>query len=241
MIESEFVKLTKAAELLKSDADTLLIASTEGRVQLYWLLNQRVYGEKGYYEETTDKESGAPDHYWSIMDRRFRHFMYVPLDRVDAADLLKRDATTARSEILSLKEDGCWWVLQSNWTDEGSRVTEEDFSVTRNAVFMRRDDMDSILQNGAIPADGSFPDTPPPPGRQHESDGLKFMIQASRRFWSGTDKNNRKEHPTNQIVIDWLLEKRGFDEKPVFTLALAKKAASIIRPHWARVGRKPDE
>ncbi len=66
------------------------------------------------------------------------------------------------------------------------------------------------------------------------SDKLAKMNQASTKFWSNADRDDRGTHPDNATVAAWLV-KQGF------SATLADKAATIIRPEWAPTGRKPEE
>jgi len=68
----------------------------------------------------------------------------------------------------------------------------------------------------------------------NKSTKLLALDQASLKFWSNADRDDRATHPDNKDVIRWLIE-RGFSE------TLADKAATIIRPEWAGTGRKPDK
>jgi hypothetical protein len=73
-----------------------------------------------------------------------------------------------------------------------------------------------------------------PTARTNVSDKLAKMNQASTRFWSNADRDDRGTHPDNATVAAWLVE-QGFSP------TLADKAATIIRPEWAPTGRKPEE
>lgn len=68
----------------------------------------------------------------------------------------------------------------------------------------------------------------------NRSDQLAIMNQASFRFWSKAERTDRGTHPDNATVAEWLIERR-------FSKSTANIAASIIRPEWAPVGRKPEE
>lgn len=70
--------------------------------------------------------------------------------------------------------------------------------------------------------------------RQHVSDRLAKLNQAAEKFWANADRDDRGTHPDNAAVTAWLIE-QGFSQ------TLADKAATIIRPEWAPLGRKPDE
>lgn len=77
-------------------------------------------------------------------------------------------------------------------------------------------------------------DAPLPTSRPHVSDKLAKMSQASTKFWSNADRNDRGTHPDNARVAAWLVQQG-------FSATLADKAATIIRPEWAPTGRKPEE
>lgn len=72
------------------------------------------------------------------------------------------------------------------------------------------------------------------PSRANVSDKLAKMNQASMKFWSNADRDDRGTHPDNATVAAWLVQ-HGFSP------TLADKAATIIRPEWAPTGRKPEE
>ena len=77
-------------------------------------------------------------------------------------------------------------------------------------------------------------DEPLPASHAHVFDKLTKMNQASTKFWSNADRDDRGTHPDNATVAAWLV-KQGFSP------TLADKAATIIRPEWAPTGRKPEE
>lgn len=65
------------------------------------------------------------------------------------------------------------------------------------------------------------------------SKNLSLLITASERFWQNADPEEQDTHPINKDIEDWLKDK-GLSER------LAGAGASIIRPEWARNGRKPN-
>ena len=69
---------------------------------------------------------------------------------------------------------------------------------------------------------------------QNKSDALAALNQASLIFWSKVDPNDPATHPENSQVSEWLM-KKGFSS------SLASKGATIIRPEWAAIGRKPNK
>jgi hypothetical protein len=70
--------------------------------------------------------------------------------------------------------------------------------------------------------------------KPHTSDNLATLNQASSRFWSNADPVDNTTHPINSEVVAWLIQ-RGYSQ------TLAEKAAAILRPKWATVGRKADK
>ena len=67
----------------------------------------------------------------------------------------------------------------------------------------------------------------------HVSANLALMNRAAVEFWSTADRDDRTTHPENSEVSTWLL-KQGLSSP-----SAADDAASLIRPKWAAVGRKP--
>ncbi len=78
-------------------------------------------------------------------------------------------------------------------------------------------------------------DVPTPTNRAHVSNKLAKLNQAAFRFWANADRDDRGTHPSNDDVAAWLADQAGFSS------TLADKAATIIRPEWVPVGRKPEE
>lgn len=70
--------------------------------------------------------------------------------------------------------------------------------------------------------------------RAYVSNELETLQKASHRFWANADPDDRGTQPENKDVIAWLIDKG-------YSASRAAKAAAIIRPDWAPVGRKPDE
>ena len=66
------------------------------------------------------------------------------------------------------------------------------------------------------------------------SDNLAILKQAAAKFWANADRDDRTTHPSKPDVVAWLIA-RGFSE------VTAQSGATIIRPKWARTGRKAKE
>ena len=68
----------------------------------------------------------------------------------------------------------------------------------------------------------------------YKSNKLAYLNQAALIFWARSDPGDRSTHSDNSAVAEWLMSK-GYSK------TMAEKGASIIRPEWASVGRKPEE
>lgn len=99
-------------------------------------------------------------------------------------------------------------------------------SIGKSDLWLRAEELDRIRSMGKKHTS--------PLDHANRSNYLSLLNQASARFWSNADRNDGATHPKNQDVA-WWLEQRGLSS------TLAAKAASIIRPEWAPVGRKPDK
>ena len=128
MIETTYIRLEQAAAILDTDTDTLLIAAAEQRITAHWLFNSLIGAESGQYEEADD----GPD-IWSVNEIAIKHFMFIPLSSLDAANLLKRAEIKVELFQLSLPDsNGDFWRRDdfSNF-----QLAEESFRVTSNDVF----------------------------------------------------------------------------------------------------------
>lgn len=74
----------------------------------------------------------------------------------------------------------------------------------------------------------------PHKSKEHHSDKLQYLIQAADYFWANADRENAAIQPKQEDIEKWLTE-RGY------TPTLAKHAARIIRPSWAKNGRRPED
>lgn len=89
----------------------------------------------------------------------------------------------------------------------------------------------------AVDGTVSGPETksaPCPRASANASNKLMKMNQASAKFWTNADRDERGTQPDNATVAAWLVQ-QGFSQ------TLADKAATLIRPEWAPTGRKPEE
>lgn len=101
------------------------------------------------------------------------------------------------------------------------------FNLPDDAVIVVRTDALRKFEN-------KYNDDPSPILRTNVSDKLLILNKASTKFWDNADRDDRGTHTDNVVVAKWL-EEQGFSR------SLAEKGATIIRPKWALVGRKPEE
>lgn len=86
------------------------------------------------------------------------------------------------------------------------------------------------LVGGAIP-DNALDEKS---GSTHISKKLEILHLAFAKYWKLADRDDRGTHPDSPDVVQWLKEK-GFSDR------LAESGATIIRPEWAKTGRKAKE
>ena len=94
-------------------------------------------------------------------------------------------------------------------------------------------DAEQATPQGAVRELGNVTPFSSPTSRAHVSRELALLNQAAQRWWANADPDEPQTHPDNPTVASWLIE-RGMAK------TLAERAASIIRPGWAHIGRKPD-
>lgn len=221
MIKTTFVALAKAAELLGSDETELLVACIEKRIDIYGLVQGYIsampmrLNEKGEWTEVSELER---------YDKSFA--MISPW----GAELMLSQGHSIFGLYLEIDEDGTYWINHGDL--EG--IDAPQFA-ERHLLFMKSEHIDSLKRYGVMPDElkKPRPHVQPPDSREYRSDLLAVLEQAAFRFWSKAEKSNPESQPTNASVAEWLHE-RGFSE------SLAEKGASIIRPDWAHLGRKPD-
>lgn len=234
MIESTFIRLDRAAEMLGTDADTLLIAAAEQRILLRWLLNRFVAAELGYFHIPENPEPDEPFQ-WIVQEITNKPFKFVPLTDADAAELLKRNAISGNIDWLSEPDErGYLWRPKHGDPVAAGSLTDDDVYITRDIVFAKRADIENICSRGAMPPEHAVQGTSSPLHRHHISDKLAKMNQAAAKFWLNADRADRTTHTDNSTVSTWLV-KHGFSS------TLADKAATLIRPDWVPSGRRPED
>ena len=100
-------------------------------------------------------------------------------------------------------------------------------------LWVRTEELRRFQKEGSshVQSDPPMPEATVFSGR---SDKLAYLNQAAAKFWANASLSERATHPDNNAVAEWLMNK-GYSQ------SLADKGASIIRPEWASVGRKPEE
>lgn len=73
-----------------------------------------------------------------------------------------------------------------------------------------------------------------PANNPNKSEQLSALNLASNKFWGNADREEKTTWPNTKKVCSWLV-KNGY------SLTLAEKAASIIRPEWAGSGVRPSK
>ena len=146
MIETTFIRLEKAAEMLGTDIDTILIASTEGRLKLFGLLSKNVYALK-YASIHVCLEIFDND----LVESEGSIWVdYAPLGRIQSCELLKFGECQP-FELSEVESDDTIWV-------RASFVSKEDCCVDLKSVFAKRSDIISIKSNAKLPEPNSVSD-----------------------------------------------------------------------------------
>jgi hypothetical protein len=73
------------------------------------------------------------------------------------------------------------------------------------------------------------------PRNPNRSEQLGALEQASYKFWINALRDEKDSWPNTLNIVEWLVKEKGF------SVSLAEKGASIIRPEWAVSGRIPDK
>lgn len=140
MIETTYVRLEKAAAMLETDTDTLLIAAIEGRLRLWGLLcgEVRADGIPGN-GINIDAEAAA------LLYRDGHSFPdFVQLERMELPNLLRNGTCN----VFSFEWQGVFWQIYPD--------RHEVPTVTRDHLYMMREDVNSIVKNAATPPPDSI-------------------------------------------------------------------------------------
>ena len=209
MIERVYYELERAAEMLKTDSATLLHAAGMGQVTLCVNIYGRACGLE--MDRLHDAEVPALEQGEEMPDGVFEIFD-------DAARFLEEypDEDHELSEAGKLDHRG-WWHVSF---DPPVPIRATDIVLMKSELARLKTQREKA---GA---------TERQPDRTHVSDWLALLNQASRKWWANADRCDPTTHPAKSDVVAWLVD-GGMNE------SLAKHAATIIRPAWGHVGRKP--
>lgn len=161
MIEPEFLRLERAAEMLGIESDTLLVAAFEERFRIYGLLNETIEAEFGDYNE--EFEDGEPA--WTGREFSTRRFGYVPLSAASVGQIIRAGRADLSGQVLSDHDarGGVWRDVRNETR------TRQPLEVFRDHLFVRREvlsqppegrpveDDDSLAACGERTSEGSGP------------------------------------------------------------------------------------
>lgn len=224
MIETQHIRLSQAALLLGVDEDTLLIAAYEGSLRIFGLPQQPIHAEKIRYDWPEDPE-GWPERTVLQSGRCWLEFVAIDSGSLRRC-LVGNSATAARSQLTEPDAEGAFWSALDTESDEA-------LTIPRGSLFARRKDVQDIVDGKATTERCATSRGPSILGHSFQSNSLSWLLQAARHHWSNADPDDPSTHPENSVVSLWL-RKKGMSK------SLADKGASIIRPDWAHVGRKPE-
>lgn len=168
MIETTYIRLARAAAMLDTDADTLLIAAAEGRVKLYGLAAEWRDAELVLVTDDPFDETNG-----TIVRTRRRFFGFVPILPWAALVLLKGGEAEIQAltdeRKLNLEPPFDWNLLPqwaTNTTDMGywrdaEGGASDPLKVGRDSIFVSAESVLDILRTGATPAPGTIKDAPP--------------------------------------------------------------------------------
>jgi len=162
MIETTYIKLEKAAELLGTDRDTLIIAAVEGRIQLYGFLGRA-------YEVTYMVPMEVSPQFcngWRGEGSEYKWFDFAPLDRGNAAEILKHGNTTIEEDLSDVNPvDGGKWKLRHDYYDDEMEEIVEAVSasliIQRDHIFVKREEIEKIISLKTLPLQDTIPASPP--------------------------------------------------------------------------------
>lgn len=148
MIETTYIQLEKAAEMLGTDANTLLIAAIEGRIKLHGLFGHRIEAIGGDYDCAREPEEK--------IRVKTLYVTYVAVERSEAIELLKKGCFkptffefTPFCFDESEREQVEYWDIYSK---------DEDVpDVTIDCILMMRSDIEAIKANACLPDPNTVP------------------------------------------------------------------------------------
>lgn len=191
MIQTEFVRLERAAEDLGMDADTLLLATFEGRLRVYGLLNVTIDAEYGdFFEETED---GEP--VWTPREFSTRRFGYVRLTEENIGHLIRNGRVDVSGSVLSdHDEEG------RVWRDGRSEISPlPSLDVTQSVLFVRAEDLALLRDTPSLLDESQSALGPAKDARQSVGGGAT------------TSSGETKRRDTRLVIIAALAKKVGIE------------------------------
>jgi hypothetical protein len=198
MIETTYVRLEKAAEMLGTDRDTLLLAAMEGRLHLYGFFGRYVEAFKftGFC-----LEAESP---YEIKDD-VETFIFVPVGKYGAIDLF-RDGFFQANILSDPDVNGHYWEVDDASWAEGQRP-RPDLSIAIDNIFMKREEIERILHEGKTPDAESVPEQ-----KRHTSNKREHNTQVRiiggllELILRGTDGKGERisTYTTQELIIAYL-------------------------------------
>lgn len=138
----------------------------------------------------------------------------------------KQGGDDAKFRVLRDLADGVAGLLAKTPSDLRREVESLRESASR---FSERDARVRALEANVAELEAR---TERPARDDHVSDWLALTNQAAAKWWLNADRDDPETHPRNSDVSGWLMD-RGMSQN------VAESAATIIRPKWACIGRRP--
>jgi len=155
MIKTTYVLLKKAAEILNTDEDTLLIAAIERRVKLFGFLGEAL--EALCMTPDTSKTSEYFKDFYRSTDQDTKWFDFVPLNSRDAADIF-REGFCSIDVLSEPGADGSYWSIDDS---EFESLDIENYpKVLRINVFLKYSDVEEIKTKAQLPEPHTEPIPP---------------------------------------------------------------------------------
>jgi hypothetical protein len=137
MIETTYVRLEKAAEMLGTDRDTLVLAAMEERIKIYGFIGEALGAIQYQRDETSFHKV------FFEVDYVERFFTFVPI----APSMIIRLITDGSCQAVTLSDekDGYYLGVPDGLEDYSSYLIRREF------IFMLKADVEKILSEGKTP------------------------------------------------------------------------------------------
>ena len=197
MIKTTHIKLDKAAEMLGTDADTLLIAASEGRIRLYGLMNQFLPAVKTKY---IGGDKNDPQCYEDLITAQM--WDYVPLISQSCAELLCKDETLEIFWVSEPDEDGDEWQIAGVPSADGDMDPTPEIRIGRKCIFAKREHIEEIITKGRSPDAGTVKDHEPKQNASAETKRRNTYLSLIAALLNqiGVD---RSERGLPKRIADW--------------------------------------